>query len=303
MTEPAVSTDPLTDYRSYWTELMHVSYQIGWLDAGGVRTRYLEAGDPERPTVVMVHSIGSSLELFLRNIGPLSEHFHVLAFDFVGFGLSDKAERDLEIEDYVNHLEAFLAAKDVENVMLFATSLGSWASVMFADQFPERVEKMILIAPAGLLLAPEGMARFSQEQAIETVDHPTWERLNKTFDHLLYDETSRFTDLLAVRRLISLEPGMALSTRRIMSLLDPDVMARNAVPESVYRNLKADVLLVECPDTEDLSFHMVQAARDIIPGCQVLSVPRTAHWPHFEEPEIVNPAAIRFLQGRAASAS
>jgi 2-hydroxy-6-oxonona-2,4-dienedioate hydrolase len=290
-------------YRSFWTDLFGRSFTIGYVDAGGIRTRYIEAGDPGNPTVVMLHGIGGSLELFTPNIGPLSEHFHVLALDMVGFGLTDKVDHDLEISHYVEHLEAFLAAKEITKVMVFAVSLGAWVSVAFARRHPADVERMVLIAPAGTIAPPEKAARFSQVQAQETVDNPSWERLNLTLDHLVFDASSKLPDALAVRRAISLEPGMPDSTRRIMSLLDPDAIQRNMIPESAWRGLAAPVLLVECPDTVDLSFHLIQQVRELIPHCEVLSVPRTAHWPHFEDPETVNPVAIRFLKDVPAGES
>jgi pimeloyl-ACP methyl ester carboxylesterase len=294
---------PTDDYRSFWTDLFDWPHTIGWLDAGGIRTRYLEAGDPANPTVVLLHGIGGSLELFTPNIGPLSAHFHVLAFDLVGFGLSDKVEHDLEIHHYVDHLENVLSAKGLTDVMFFSVSLGSWVSVAFAARHPDRVTRMVLIAPAGLLPAPAAMAKFSQEQAYESVDHPTWERLSLTYDHLVYDAASKLPDALAVRRIISQQPQMPASTRRIMSLLDPDTVERNLIPESTWRALTASVLFIECPDTIDLSFRMIQRARTLIPHCEVLSVPRTAHWPHFEAPDEVNPGAIRFLTGAPADPS
>jgi pimeloyl-ACP methyl ester carboxylesterase len=182
--ESDISASP-TKYRSFWTDLFGWSFKIGWVDAGGIRTRYIEAGDPDSPTVVMLHGIGGSLELFVPNVGPLSEHFHVLAFDFLGFGLSDKVDHDLEISDYVEHLEAFMAAKGVSFASFFSVSLGSWVSVAFTARHPDRVDRLVLIAPAGLLNAPAGAAKFMQDQAYDTVDNPTWERLNETFDHLV----------------------------------------------------------------------------------------------------------------------
>lgn len=294
---------PSEDFRSLWTDLLGWSFSVGRIDAAGINTRYLEAGDPEKPTVVMLHGIGGSLELFTPTIGPVSEHFHVLALDLVGFGLTDKVAHDLEIDHYVDHLEAFLDAKGISQVMLLGCSLGSWVSVAFANRHPGRVERLVLIAPAGLLAPPERMARFQQELAYESVDDPSLERLSLTYDHLVFDEASKLPDALAVRRLISLQPDMPASTRRIMSLLNPDAVERNLLPEPVWRDLKAPVLFIECPDTVDLSFHMIQRARELIGDCQVISVPRAGHWPHFENPGLVNPAVIAFLRGEAASRS
>jgi 2-hydroxy-6-oxonona-2,4-dienedioate hydrolase len=292
---PLAGPDPLLTYRSFWLEMMHRPYQLGWVDAGGIQTRYLEAGDPSKPTVVMLHGIGGSVELFIRNIGPLSDHFHVLALDLVGFGLTDKADHDLQIDDYVAHLEAFLDAKGLTSISFVAISLGTWVSAAFTDRHPDRVDKLVLIAPAGLLAPPDEAATFSQQQAYETVDDPNWQRLNLTFDHLVYEASSKWPDLLAVRRAVSLDSTMPASTRRIMSLLDGDVTKANLLGENVYRRIANPVLLIECPDTVDLSFHMIQRLKTLIADHEVLSVPQTAHWPNFEAPDIVNPAAIAFL--------
>jgi 2-hydroxy-6-oxonona-2,4-dienedioate hydrolase len=286
---------PDENYRSFWTDLFGYAYTIGFLDAGGVRTRYLEAGDPAKPTVVMMHGISGSLEMFTANIGPLSEHFHVLALDLVGFGLSGKSEHDLEIHHYVEHLEAFLDAKGVGEFSFFSVSMGTWTSVAFAARHPERVRRLVLTAPAGLLNPPEKAARRSQEQAAARADNPSWENASRSLDHLFYDPASKIPDTIATRYAIARQPEMAASTRHIMSVLSPNAIERNRIPESTYAALTAPVLLVECPDSVDLSFHMIQKIRTLIPNCEVLSVPRAAHWPHFEQPATVNPVAIRFL--------
>ena len=57
-----------------------------------MRLHYHEAGDPESPTVVLLHGGGpgaSSWSNFGRNIPVLAEHFHVLAVDQPGYGHSD----------------------------------------------------------------------------------------------------------------------------------------------------------------------------------------------------------------------
>jgi pimeloyl-ACP methyl ester carboxylesterase len=80
-----------------------------------------------------------------------------------------------------------------------------------------------------------------------------------------------------------------------MSLLDTNVTERNLLGEDVYRRISSPVLLIECPDTLDLSWHMIQQLKTMIADYQVLSVPHAAHWPNFEAPTVVNPTAITFL--------
>src|SRR5918997_5645632 len=55
----------------------------------GLRTRYLEQG--EGPPAILLHgaSLGSSADVWRRNLGPLAEGVRVVAYDQPGFGLSD----------------------------------------------------------------------------------------------------------------------------------------------------------------------------------------------------------------------
>ncbi|RXZ38159.1 alpha/beta fold hydrolase [Oxalobacteraceae bacterium CAVE-383] len=64
-----------------------------WIDAGPFRTRYLEAGRPDAPTVLLLHdgAWGGASSVTWSDIIPrLAEHYHVLAPDMLGFGGSDK---------------------------------------------------------------------------------------------------------------------------------------------------------------------------------------------------------------------
>ena len=60
-------------YRSIWTYLNTVPHKLAFLDAGGIHTRYLEAGDPDGPVVVLLHGTAGSLENYCANYGPLEK--------------------------------------------------------------------------------------------------------------------------------------------------------------------------------------------------------------------------------------
>ena len=48
----------MTEHESVWSDLQGVAFSQGYLDAGGVRTRYLHAGDESRPVLVLLHGSG-----------------------------------------------------------------------------------------------------------------------------------------------------------------------------------------------------------------------------------------------------
>lgn len=284
--------------RTFWGHVFDCAFKVDWIDAGGVRTRYIEAGDPGKPSVVLLHGIAGSLENFMANVGPLSKHFHVLAFDFVGTGLSDKPDHPYEIKEYVKQLSDFLSAKGIEKTSLIGLSLGSWVTMSFAAKYPERVDKVVLIAPAGLLPVPAALAALLKAGRMAAMFDPTWENMKTVFAQLIYDDANKIDDVLLVRQNIYKRPDMKNAANNIMVLGDAEVSQRNLVPENVYRELESRLLLIECPDAVDMAHATLQEIRKLNPQASVESFPKTLHWPQFEEPERFNAVALAFLDGQ-----
>src|ERR1700734_4092838 len=114
---------------SIWGDLLGVDLQQRSVDAGGVRTRVLEAGDG--PALVMVHGTGGHLEAYARNVRALSENFHVVLYDMIGHGYTDKPDRPYTIDVMSDHLIAVLDALGIERAHLSGESIGgggaAWA--------------------------------------------------------------------------------------------------------------------------------------------------------------------------------
>jgi 2-hydroxymuconate-semialdehyde hydrolase len=98
-----------------------------YLDIGGIRTHYLDAGDG--PPVVLLHSgeFGGSAELCWEfNIGPLAGDFRVIAPDWLGFGGTDKLRDFVSGSDrMIRHMSAFLAAMTIEQADFVGASMGA----------------------------------------------------------------------------------------------------------------------------------------------------------------------------------
>jgi pimeloyl-ACP methyl ester carboxylesterase len=84
-------------------------------------------------------------------IGPLSDHHRVFAPDFPGYGQSDKPDIQYTMDYYVTFLAHLLDALHLERVSLVGLTMGGGIALGFALRFPERVEKLVLVAPYGIL--------------------------------------------------------------------------------------------------------------------------------------------------------
>ena len=108
-----------------WPEIARGTVRLGYADAGKIRTRYVEAGDPTTDeAVVFIPGTGGHLEAFTRNILPHAEHHRTIALDMVGHGYTDKPDHDYEIRHYVAHLLAFIDALELKRIHVHGESLG-----------------------------------------------------------------------------------------------------------------------------------------------------------------------------------
>ena len=94
-------------YRSIWTEMLATPFRQGWIDAGGIKTRFVQAGSESKPPLVMLHGTAGSLENFAANIAAHAMHFNCIAFDMIGSGMTEKPDYDYETEQYVGHTVDF----------------------------------------------------------------------------------------------------------------------------------------------------------------------------------------------------
>lgn len=119
--------------------------------AGDCKTRYVEAGAGD--TVLLLHSVdpGCSGTLEYReNIDVLSKRFRVIVPDLMGFGGSELPSGIKDIsESYTNHILAFMTALKLDKVSLVGNSRGGLISISIAEQHPEKVKRIILLANAG----------------------------------------------------------------------------------------------------------------------------------------------------------
>lgn len=80
---------------SIWTDLAGVDHAVRFVNAGGVRTRALQAGTGE--AVVFLHGTSGHLEAFVRNIPAHAERYACHAIDMLGHGYTDGVDEPYRI--------------------------------------------------------------------------------------------------------------------------------------------------------------------------------------------------------------
>lgn len=115
-----------------------ITPQDKYLAMDGLRLRYLEEGTG--PSVLFLHgaSLGSSADVFVRNLGPFARAgFRAVAFDMPGFGLSD-APRKQTVAQQRNSIPKFIDAAGLGKTALIAHSRSGGFAVQLALEEPSR---------------------------------------------------------------------------------------------------------------------------------------------------------------------
>lgn len=115
-----------------------------------LRVRYLDSNKRGTP-LLLLHGLGGSIESWTNNIGFLSTKFRIIALDLPGFGLSDKPKINYSINFYVSFLEKFIKRLKLSHFFIIGSSLGGHIAIEFTIRNRKKVEKLILISPAGSL--------------------------------------------------------------------------------------------------------------------------------------------------------
>lgn len=288
---------PVPDFESIWSDLQGVAFEQGYLDAGGVRTRYLRAGDPAKPVLILLHGSGGHAEAYVRNLAAHAEHFWTWSVDMLGHGYTDRPGHPLEIPHYVAHLMDVLDAIGARQASISGESLGGWVAARAAIDHPDRVQRLVLNTAGGSQADPEVMKRIIT-LSMAAVENPSWETVQARIKWLMADKSKDYDDIVASRQRIYRLPGFVDAMRDIMALQDPEIRARNLLGPGEYGQITAPTLVVWTSDDPTADVEEGQRIASMIPGAKFELMPGCGHWPQYEDPETFNRLHLDFLLGR-----
>ncbi len=109
---------------------------------------YAEAG--EGPVLLLIHGMGGNFENWAEVIEPLARTHTVIAPDLPGHGASAPGGGDYSVGALASVLRDLLIALDKPRVTLVGHSLGGGIAMQFSYQFPEMIERLVLVSSGGL---------------------------------------------------------------------------------------------------------------------------------------------------------
>ena len=288
-----------------------------WLDFLGSEIRYVdtptygrvriaESGRGKGDTIMFQHGLNGHLEAYAKNINALSDRFHVVAFDYVGHGLSDKKVDEYNPVEFAEQLRELMDAMGIASAHLSGESLGGWVSGIFAAKYPRRVRRLMLNTAGGIpIVSDKGkqdMANFMALNKRNVDAVPNRDSVMARMQWLLHPNNHHMLkeELVDLRLKIYLAPD----TRRVAPKINAVIQRHDdfLIP---LDQLKCETLFLWTADNPIHDLEAGRAAAAKVKGSLFyLMKGDAAHWPQYEAPEEFNRVTTEFFQnGRLPDAA
>ncbi|WCJ37266.1 alpha/beta-Hydrolases superfamily protein [Euphorbia peplus] len=111
----------------------------------------VESGNANNPKVILIHGFPSQAYSYRKVLPVLSKNYHAVAFDWIGFGFSDKPQPgygfDYKLTEYVSSLESMIDAIGEDKVSLVVQGYFAPVVVKYASKHQEKINHLILLNP------------------------------------------------------------------------------------------------------------------------------------------------------------
>ena len=131
-----------------WRAPARGTHEVQYLTVHGHRRAFVKVGSG--PALLLLHGLGCDHTTWEPVIDALARRYTVIAPDLLGHGLSDKPRADYSVGGYANGMRDLLTVLGIDKVTVVGHSFGGGVAMQFAYQFPERTERLVLVASGGL---------------------------------------------------------------------------------------------------------------------------------------------------------
>jgi pimeloyl-ACP methyl ester carboxylesterase len=235
--------------------------------------------------LLVLHAAGGA-GMWNPYLDRLSDHFDVIAPDHPGFGLSPSLEGVDSIATLVEHYLSLLDGLGLDRLHVVGASLGGWLAAEIASTQPERVERLVLMAPPGILVPKAPPADLFTMKPDEIV-------------RALFLDPAKAEAMLAT----PLPPEAAAKAERDAVsfakyasepfLHNPDLPGRLSRITAPTLVITPEIDVVIPPEHSE-------AYAAAIDGAVLRVLPQCGHALYFEDPDLVADEVINFLSDTSA---
>jgi len=262
-----------------------------FIELNGHSTHYIEKG--EGPAVILVHGWFHDSQMWNRNIDVLAMRFKVYAIDLWGFGYSTREIMDWGYPLYASQLIEFMDALSINRASLVGQSMGAGASMLLCTQYPGRVDKLVLVSPAGLpnsssFIDKLALRRYLKELLLN-LDNSRRLILKTMFIYNensiaagYFEELTRFHEVSGTNEVL-----LAILRKNFFGTLPFKIDCLSAIG--------IPILIVCGRHDKSISLKLVEKMHGMLKGSRLEVIEQSAHCANYEQPDRFNKVVTNFL--------
>ncbi len=274
---------------------LEAAYPGDYLSVDGVRLRVRDSGPRDAPAVILLHGFGASLDTWEPWAQALSSRFRVIRFDLPGFGLTG-ADPTGDYTD-ARSMQVLLGQMDqlgLDRAGIVGNSLGGRIAWNFAALHPDRVSRLVLVAPDGFASPGFEYGRATDiplmMQALLPYVAPR--SMLKANLAAAYARPEALSEATVTRyRDMMLAPGVrpAILARMSQTILRD--------PGPILAGIQAPTLLLWGETDGMIPITNAADYLRLMPNATLVRLPNMGHLPFEEDPAGSLPSVERFLSG------
>lgn len=258
----------------------------------GYRRAFRIAGSG--PAILLIHGIGDNSTTWGTVQSKLAQRFTVIAPDLLGHGKSDKPRADYSVAAYANGIRDLLSVLDIERVTVVGHSLGGGVAMQFSYQFPQLVDRLILVGAGGVTKDVSAALRIASlpmgSEALALLRLPMVLPALKVVGYVggrLFGSTGVGRDIPDVLRILADLPEPTASSAfartlravvdwrgQVVTMLDRCYLAESVPVQLIWGSHDSVIPVGHA--------HMAQAA---MPGAQLEIFEGSGHFPFHDDPD------------------
>lgn len=268
-----------------------------FVEVDGVNYHYHDVGTGE--PLVLIHGGGpgaSGWSNYSRNVDALARKYRLIIPDLVGYGKSDKPVLEGgRFGIYARGMLGLMSGLGIEKAHVVGNSLGGGTAIKMALEAPERIGRLVLMGPAGLLAPSTPMPTVGVRQIMEFYggEGPTREKLRAFLQTMVYDSSFLTEELLDDRVAAATQPDL---------LANPPLGRGGPPPiEALWKenlaSIAHDTLILWGREDRVNPMDMHLTLLSQLPNAQFTVFTRCGHWVQWEKARAFNALVVSFLSG------
>ncbi|RLD55137.1 MAG: alpha/beta hydrolase, partial [Bacteroidetes bacterium] len=256
-----------------------------------------------KETILFIHGLGSYIPAWKKNIDELSKKYRCIAIDLPGYGKSSKNPHSGLMTYYAQVVDEFINKLKLGNIILAGHSMGGQIAIVSALNYPDKVEKLILVDPAGFEFFNPGQKLWFKEVMTPNLTRTTSvegieTNLATNFYNMPKDALFMIKDRIAMRTADDFPNYCYTVSKSVAGMVAEPVLNKLKYitqPTLIFFG-ENDNLIPNSYLNPGKTEPIAKKGASLIKNSKLVMVPKCGHFMMFEKPKTFNTEVLNFVK-------